>query len=298
MGNLTVMIKVELSRRFLVKIIIFSSITISLHFFSLLSETNGNGSDIIFPPGSSLQGYQADRNYVTKFDGEFFKYDIGIWVLKKIGVVTLHCQNENDNIIATVTGYTTGMVDAILHRHNIYRTTMVLDKDTNRLKPLSSFEKKIKGKEEKIKITSYDYSKNLRKYEIWKDNVFSREKEIKFNNKHYNDGISAFYNLRNEIYGKVHESTTFPISTVCKDGFSDSLIHFRLIEKTDDVSLWKHRNPKAKFIADIRLDPDVMDSKEGKLIILFTAELIPIGFLAKDVLGYGDLYGVLTDEKN
>jgi len=41
-----------------------------------------------------------------------------------------------------------------------------------------------------------------------------------------------------------------------------------------------------------------MDSKEGKLIILFTAELIPIGFLAKDVLGYGDLYGVLTDEKN
>ena len=292
------MIKAELSWRFLVRITVFSSITISLHFFILHSETHGHGSDIIFPSGSSLQDYQADRNNLTKFDGEFFKYDIGIWILKKIGVVTLHCKKENDNIIATLTGYTTGMVDAILHRHNTYRTIMVIDKDTNRLKPLSSFEKKIKGKEEKIKITSYDYSKNVRKYETWKDNVFRREKEIKFNNKHNNDGISAFYNLRNEICGKIHESSTFPISTVCMDGLSESLIHFRLIEKTDDISFWKDHIPKAKFIADIRLDPDVIDSKEGKLIILFTAELIPIGFLAKDVLGYGDLYGVLTDEKN
>jgi len=44
---------------------------------------------------------------------------------------------------------------------------------------------------------------------------------------------------------------------------------------------------------DVTLDTEVLDSKEGKLVILLTEDLLPVGYVAKDVIGFGDLYGVL-----
>jgi hypothetical protein len=49
---------------------------------------------------------------------------------------------------------------------------------------------------------------------------------------------------------------------------------------------------------DVALDPEVIDSKEGKLVILFTEDLTPVGYVAKDIIGFGDLYGVLDREIN
>jgi len=49
---------------------------------------------------------------------------------------------------------------------------------------------------------------------------------------------------------------------------------------------------------DVALDPEVLDSKEGKLVVLLTEELTPVGYVAKDVIGLGDLYGVLEEDIN
>ena len=53
-----------------------------------------------------------------------------------------------------------------------------------------------------------------------------------------------------------------------------------------------------RFAADITMDPEIFDSEEGKLVILFTGDLKPVGFIAKNVIGFGDLYGVLDEEVN
>ena len=46
------------------------------------------------------------------------------------------------------------------------------------------------------------------------------------------------------------------------------------------------------------VDPEVFDSKDGKVVVLFTDDLLPIGFIAKNVLGFGDLYGNLEEKTN
>ena len=51
--------------------------------------------------------------------------------------------------------------------------------------------------------------------------------------------------------------------------------------------------PDIKYVVDVTLDPEVLDSKEGKLVILLTEDLTPVGYVAKDVIGFGDLYGFL-----
>jgi hypothetical protein len=46
------------------------------------------------------------------------------------------------------------------------------------------------------------------------------------------------------------------------------------------------------------VNPEMLDSKEGKLVVLYTEDLIPVVFIAKDVIGFGDLYGILDENTN
>ena len=60
-----------------------------------------------------------------------------------MGTATLQCKVEEGNVTVTLDAYTTGLIDKILHRHNNYKATLVLDKSTNKLKPLVTYEEKI-----------------------------------------------------------------------------------------------------------------------------------------------------------
>ncbi|MBT6050129.1 MAG: DUF3108 domain-containing protein, partial [Candidatus Scalindua sp.] len=235
---------------------------------------------------------------ITKFVGESLKYDVGFWIFNKIGTVELQTLRDGNNIVVTIDGSTTGMIDGILHRHNLYKTTLTLDKDMNRLKPLSTYEKKIKGDKERVKVTDYDYVNNMRKFTIWKNGKFRREREVKLDSKVSDDGISAFYNLRSEIYGKIKDGAIFNICTAYKDRTSDSTIYVRTPVNSDNLYKRMGSNLTASFAAEISIDPEVFDSKDGKVVILFTDDFLPIGFIAKNVFGFGDLYGNLEEKTN
>ncbi|MBT6562892.1 MAG: DUF3108 domain-containing protein [Candidatus Scalindua sp.] len=235
---------------------------------------------------------------ITKFVGESLKYDVGFWIFNKIGTVELQTLRDGNNIVVTIDGSTTGMIDSILHRHNLYKTTLTLDKDMNRLKPLSTYEKKIKGDKERVKVTDYDYVNNMRKFTIWKNGKFRREREVKLDSKVSDDGISAFYNLRSEMYGEIKDGARFNISTAYKDRTSDSTIYVRTPVNSDNLYKRMGSNLTASFAAEISIDPEVFDSKDGKVVILFTDDFLPIGFIAKNVFGFGDLYGNLEEKTN
>jgi len=235
---------------------------------------------------------------ITKFVGESLKYNVGFWIFNKIGTVELQTLRDGNNIVVTIDGSTTGMIDSILHRHNFYKTTLTLDKNMNRLKPLSTYEKKIKGGKERVKVTDYDYVNNMRKFTIWKNGKFRRECEVKLGSKVSEDGISAFYNLRGEMYGEIKDRARFNISTAYKDRTSDSTIYIQTQENSDNLYKRQGSNFTASFVAEISIDPEVFDSKDGKVVILFTDDLLPIGFIAKNVLGFGDLYGNLEEKAN
>ncbi len=266
------------------------------HIESLCSEENVS-KDIVTSHTDFSHGTETECD-ITKYVGETLKYNVGFWIFNKIGTVELQTLRDGNNIVVTIDSSTTGMIDSILHRHNFYKTTLTLDKDMNRLKPLNTYEKKIKGDKERVKVTDYDYVNNLRKFTIWKNGKFRREREVKLDSKASDDGISAFYNLRSEMYGEIKDGASFNISTTYKDRTSDSTIYVRTQENSDNLYKRQGSNFTASFAAEISIDPEVFDSKDGKVVILFTDDLLPIGFIAKNVLGFGDLYGNLEEKAN
>ncbi|GJQ59963.1 MAG: DUF3108 domain-containing protein [Candidatus Scalindua sp. AMX11] len=281
---------------------------VKVAFFLLLFVTFNQGRCLSSDPSdeqislkSTVPSSPAGEGKVSigigKFEDEFLKYNIGFWFFKKMGEVTLQCKRETNTLAITIDGCTTGLVDKIVHRHNVYKTTMVFDEETKRLKPVSSYEKKIKGDEERVKITHYDYGKNIRKFTILRNGVFRREQEVNLDTASNDDGISAFYNLRNESYGRVKDGANFTIKTAHKERISESKISVRSIADSDDLSRWKDRTRDVELMAEITLDPEVIESKQGKLDILLTGDFLPIGFIVRDVIGFGDLYGVLEQKK-
>jgi len=263
---------------------------------TLCSEEDVGKETVTTHTGSS-HGTDMESD-VTKFVGESLKFHIGFWIFNKIGTVELQTLRDGNNIVVTIDGSTTGMIDSILHRHNFYKTTLTLDKEMNRLKPLSTYEKKIKGDKERVKVTDYDYVSNMRKFTIWKDGKFRREREVKLDSKVSDDGISAFYNLRSGMYGKIKDGARFNICTAYKDRTSNSTIYVRTPVNSDDLHKRMASNFTASFAVEICIDPEVFDSKDGKVVILFTDDFLPIGFIAKNVLGFGDLYGNLEEKTN
>ena len=226
------------------------------------------------------------------------KYNIGFWLFKKVGTATFTCEKDGDNLVITIDACTAGFLDKIIHRHNIYRTTMIIDDITNRLKPVNSYEKKVKREKERIMITDYDYENNICNYKTWRHGVVHKEGSLKLESGVCDDMISVSYNLRNEIYGEVKEGASFNITTVYKDKSPNFTANVRSAEDSDELSKWKDVFPDIKYVVDVALDPEVIDSKEGKLVVLFTEDLIPVGYVAKDIIGFGDLYGILVDDVN
>ncbi len=234
----------------------------------------------------------------NKFEGEVLKYNIGFWLFKKVGTAIFKCEKDGDTLVVTIEACTEGFLDKIIHRHNIYKTTMLIDDITNRLKPINSYEKKVKRKKERAMVTDYDYENNMYNYKTWRRGVVHKEESLKLEPKWCDDMISVFYNFRNEIYGEVKEGSSFNITTVYKDKSPNFSANVHSAGDSDELSKWQGIIPDIKDVVEVALDPELLDSKEGKLVVLLTEDLLPVGYVAKDVIGFGDLYGFLEEDVN
>ncbi len=90
----------------------------------------------------------------------------------------------------------------------------------------------------------------------------------------------------------------FNITTVYKGKSTNLNVNVSSADNAVELSKWKDIIPDVKYVTIVALDPEVLDSKEGKLVVLYTEDLIPVCFIAKDVIGFGDLYGLLVEDEN
>ncbi len=292
------MVEAALYRFFFTKIVYCFLLVLFLCFGNIYSDIHNQENNVITSSAFENTRDHGNKNDAAKFDGEVLKYRIGFWIFKRVGIATFKCERNGDDLVATIDACTTGFLDKIIHRHNIYKTTMKIENGTNRLIPINSYEKKIKRKKERVIITNYDYENNMCEYKTWRNGLIHKKESVKLKPDRCDDTISVGYNFRNEIYGEVKEGASFNITTVYKDKSPNLSVNVRSADNSVELSKWINIIPNVKYVADVALDPEILDSKEGKLVVLYTEDLIPVGFLAKDVIGFGDLCAFLIKDTN
>jgi hypothetical protein len=107
--------------------------------------------------------------------------------------------------------------------------------------------------------------------------------------------MTAFYNFRFGVYGKVEPGKEFSIRTVPREE-SRKIIRLIVASKAEEErrrSAEVEKEGKHLFIK-VHLDKELVGSLHGEVEVWFSKDIVPMTGVAKDVFFYGDIYGQLT----
>jgi len=231
------------------------------------------------------------------FQGEVMKYDIGFWVFSRVGEGVAAFRSLGDGKYeAFHEGRTLGFVGWISrHRRDVYRSIMGTINNGRRLIPLRFEEDVIIGPKVRKRITVYDYAARKVTIDTQKEEGNSREEVEMPYGVLYDDPMTAFYNFRFGVYGKVERGKEFSIRTVPREE-SRKIIRLIVASKEEEErrrSAEVEKEGKHLFIK-VYLDNELVGSLHGEVEVWFSKDIIPMTGVAKDVFFYGDIYGQLT----
>jgi hypothetical protein len=251
---------------------------------------------LLFWPGDSFSASIGDP-IGERFRGEVLKYNIGFWIFTRVGEGEATFQSlGNGRYLAYHEGKTLGLVGWISrYRRDFYRSTMGTINNGKRLIPLRFEEEVVIGKKIRKRITTYDYNARRVFVETQKEEKVTREEiEIPFG-VIYDDPMTAFYNFRSGVYGKVEPGKKFSIYTVPRGG-SQKVIRMVVASKEEagkKRSEEVEKERKDLFIT-VTLDKELVGSLQGLVETWFSADIVPVSGVAKDVFFWGDITGKLT----
>lgn len=278
------MIRFEKTRSFIVAAVLF------LTFFSQAAVIKG--AEVSARPNEN------NATIADAFLDEELVYGIGFWFFENvaIGKVTL-VKGENGEYVATLSAYTTGVVDSVLHhRKDTYISHLALGEDGRRF-VTRRFEKTIEttGKVRRT-VTDFDYEKRVMTWKGWENGkeVRSGEEDVP-PGVYPDDPLAGFYNFRFGVYGPVEEGRVYKIPTFPKKGHVPA-IFLRILTREDKEKKINNNsnNRPVDYFADVIIDKELFGSRSGNVEILFTRDMIPMEAVAKDLLFFGDVRGKLN----
>lgn len=242
-------------------------------------------------------GQISGQSIGERFSGEVLKYDFGFWIFKRAGEGFLTFQAlGNGQYLAHHEGKTLGIVGwATRYRRDTYRSIMKMDREGRRFLPLRLEEEVVIGSSLRQRITEFDYFRGKIFTEDRRGGEVEREAVDIPDGVFYEEPLTAFYNLRFGVYGKIKAGERYSIVTVPRAGRS-KVIHLEVISEETGGGAWRVGNGNGQRILRIqaRMDKELVGSLQGALEGWFTEDMIPLGGVAKDLFFFADLVGRIT----
>jgi hypothetical protein len=110
----------------------------------------------------------------------------------------------------------------------------------------------------------------------------------------YDDPVTAFYNLRFGVYGKVEPGREFILRTIPRKGHEIIRIQVATKEEAEKARAAEKVKTGKDFLIRILLDREMWGRKKGELEIWFNRDLLPISGVVKDIPLFGNIRGRQT----
>lgn len=236
------------------------------------------------------------------FDGEELIYEIGFWIFKQVafGRLRFKALDKKGLYMATLEAETKGVAGWISrYRVDTYRSTMEEIQGGKRLRSIS-FEEEVKiGNKLRQRIHLFDYQKRVWvKMRKKKDGTLERTEEEIPSGFIYDDFITASYNFRYGVYGKIERGKRYIVQTFPKKGSSSYEVRVASKEE-EEKKRRKEKNKDGKeFFIKLFLDPEITHSKEGLIEGWLSKEFFPTEGVIRDVILFGDVQGRLISKKS
>ena len=244
---------------------------------------------------------QAKGSIGDRFTGEALRYEVGFWLIDPVGGGVADFRNLGHGRYRVYhVGKAEGFVGWLTnYRREIYRSTMTTINDGKRLIPLKFEEYSVTGEKYRNKTTIYDYPgrKVIIEREREGEPMKREEMEIPVGVL-YDDPVTAFYNLRFGVYGKVEPGKEFILRTLPRKGHEIIRIQVATKEEAERARAAEKVKTGKDLLIRILLDREMWGRKKGELEIWFNLDLVPISGVVKDIRFFGDIRGRQTFHGN
>lgn len=249
------------------------------------------------------QTIQPGVGSAGKTIGEFFTdeslhYEISFMFLKKVAEVKMVFKraDQKGRYIAMLQGETLGVVGWLSkYRTDTYRAVMEEIDSGKRLRSIS-FEEKVKiGKKTRTYSHEFDYQKREWNKRSTRRGIRTRTAKVAIpEGKTYDDFLCASYNFRYGVYGQLERGITYIIPTFPRKGSSTYEVKIASKEEEDRQRVTVKVGEKAALLLQLKLDPEITDSKTGLIEGWLSKDYYPVEGIIKDVILFGDVHGKLV----
>jgi len=242
--------------------------------------------------GAQTKDFIGDR-----FAGETLKYEVGFWLIDPVGGGVADFQSLGGGRYRV---YHVGKAEGIVgwltsYRREIYRSTMTTINNGKRLIPLKFEEYSVIGEWYRKKTTTYDYPARKVTTQGEKEGKPMKREEMEIPvGVLYDDPVTAFYNLRFGVYGKVEPGREFILRTIPSKGHEIIRIQVATKKEADRARAAEKVKTGKDLLIRILLDREMWGRKKGELEIWFNRDLLPISGVVKDIRFFGDIRGRKT----
>jgi Protein of unknown function (DUF3108) len=240
------------------------------------------------PPADSIGDF---------FTGEVLKYEVGFWLINPVGGGVADFRSlGNGRYMVYHVGKAEGLVAWLTsYRREIYRSTMGMINNGKRLIPLRFEEYSVIGEWYRKKTTVYDYQAHKVFIELEKVGEPKSREEIDIPlGDLYDDPVTAFYNLRFGVYGKIEPGREFLLRTLPSK--RPEIIRIKVASKEEAESRRAAEEIKTgkDLLIQILIDREMWGRKKGEVEIWFNRDMIPQSGVVKDIRFFGDIRGRLA----
>ena len=241
------------------------------------------------------------KDLAPDFRGEELRYQIRfLWFNPAaMGRVLFEKAEENHVYRAVLEGETSGLIGWLTrYRRDTYISSMELIDGGKRLRPLRFEEDVVIGHKIRKKITFFDYgARKLIKRRMNRRGVFIHTEESIPPGGECEDFLTAFYNFRRGVYGKIQRGKRYRIRTIPKGGISTIDVEVATREEETRRRQGEGNSRDREYYITLFLDKEITRSRTGKIEGWVSKDLVPIEGTIDDVVLVGDVHGFLIGEK-
>jgi len=242
--------------------------------------------------GAIAQDLAHPEKRIVTLPEQEASYDLGFLWLDEVASADFKLirGEEPDLYIASLSARTVGIAATLTgNRQHRYESLMRLmpDGSFRSERHLSQIEKRGIVR---TKVFQFDYEKNEVGYQYSKNGKLVDEKVLSIDGEIFpSDVLAIYFNLVAGVYGPMEVGAHYEVPAFSKKGTGSITIDF----------LPSKERPKKSFfgsdllICRVQVDQEIFDTKDGVIFIGYDGKRLPARGIVADILGIGDVRGVM-----
>ncbi|CCQ91782.1 conserved exported hypothetical protein, contains DUF3108 [Nitrospina gracilis 3/211] len=257
----------------------------------VLAAPSGNIRHVITSEGE--YNHYSPEGDIRRFNGEVLKWDVDFLLFSKAASVEVKFFKEDNLYHATLLAETKGFVGFFTsYRKHFYHSKFEVIDNGNRVRTIRFIRQVIIG--QRVEETNHILDYHNRNH-FWMDYV--NKKQVDQGREDippqifFDDILAAFYNFRNQVYGKVEKGKGYLINTIPEKSMKAIQVYIYTENEKRRIGNDSALKPKNEYLIKIKIPKDVFKTKDGELIFWTSKHLIPLETTVKNYILLGDLHG-------